>query len=50
MNDCWELPSNTHKRPAYFAASLEEEDVVDDESITADVLGQNNEGRIGTAD
>jgi hypothetical protein len=49
-SDCWNLPSNTHKQPAYYAARLEEEDVVDDESVTADVSGQNNEGHIGTAD
>jgi hypothetical protein len=36
-NDCWNLPSNAHKRPAYFATrSEEEENVLDDESATAE--------------
>ncbi len=36
-NDCWNLPSNAHKRPAYFAMRSEEEaNVLDDESATAE--------------
>ena len=36
-NDCWNLPSNAHKHPAYFATrSEEEENVLDDESATAE--------------
>jgi hypothetical protein len=34
-NDCWNLPSNAHKRPAYFAMRSEvEANVLDDESAT----------------
>jgi hypothetical protein len=48
-SDCWNLPSNAHKQPAYYEARLEEEDVVDDKSLTADVSEQNYKGNIGTA-
>ena len=34
-NDCWNLPSNAHKRPAYFAMRSEvEANVLDDELAT----------------
>ncbi len=36
-NNCWNLPSNAHKRSAYFATRSEkEENILDDESATAE--------------
>ena len=49
-NDCWNLPSNAHKRPAYLATRSEEVNVLDDESATEELLEDNEEGQIGSAD
>jgi len=49
-NDCWNLPANAHKRPAYLVTRSEEVNVLDDESATAELLEDNEEGQIGSAD
>jgi hypothetical protein len=50
-NDCWNLPSNAHKRRKYFAALDEEESVGSDDDNGEPSVGEDSDefGQTGTA-
>jgi hypothetical protein len=53
--ECWNLPSNAHKRPKYFVAENEEESVGnggEDNDDGVDIVGGDTDelGQTGTAD
>ena len=51
-NECWNLPSNAHKRPKYFVALDKEESAVNNDDNDAPTVGEDLDefGQTGTAD
>ena len=49
-NDCWNLPSNAHKRPKYFATMDEEKSVGNNDDDDEPSVGEDSEelGQTGT--